>query len=476
MFTNEKEPQIEKIKIDSFEKLTNFYNELVAVKKSGEKNPENYEKFYSQKEQILAFLSEQKPENITKSPIEQDHAINALGILSLIAQEKKEDEAIAKIKRTSNELLEIESQTVNFSNIKNFVKNVKKELEDPESDKEFVFVVGHKNPDADASISALAEAYRKSLLEKDENTIYVPLIQSNRIPDEVIHLIGEDMANNLLKTNDDAYKKHQKNSSLVLVDENEIPQIDDKNMNVLAVVDHHKESKSLEEYKKEIPITREMSGSTITLIIQKYAGMGIKLDEKTAKMLLGGALLDSEKRTDKKTSSKDVLAMDNVQKISEADEDKLYSEAMSAMLSTDDANLLFERDKKPFKIDEQTFGFAVSKVKNMFSADGKILKKELLNDLQEKTKENKENFTLTKIVDYLGDNETVNREKIYLSFDENFNIPKDKVFETIVEVIKTELKNVEISINKEENSIEFWGVGKQLSRKKIAPPLMELEV
>jgi len=104
------------------------------------------------------------------------------------------------------------------------------------------------------------------------------------------------------------------------------------------------------------------------------------------------------------------------------------------------------------------------------------LKPELLDQLVESADKNNQdkNFPLTvvKVVDYLEDNETVNRERVYLEFGGHV-LPefKEKTFEFFTKAIESEFEGRGVSIARSANYVEFWGVGDQISRKAIAPML-----
>ena len=143
---------------------------------------------------------------------------------------------------------------------------------------------------------------------------------------------------------------------------------------------------------------------------------------------------------------------------------------MSYLLNTDDAERLFFRD---YKQDWGIFGFAVAKVKGAFSEKGEVLKKDLLErlvGLAEKNNQEK-NFPLTivKVADYLDDNETINKERVYLIFNKYvLSEFKEKMTLFIKKIIEGEF-NGKAKIETGENFVDFSEVGDQLSRKVTAP-------
>ena len=79
-------------------------------------------------------------------------------------------------------------------------------------------------------------------------------------------------------------------------------------------------------------------------------------------------------------------------------------------------------------------------------------------------------LTIVKITDYENDNITVNKERIYLIFNQQASKEfKTAVFDLLEKIVKFEFGKMHIKSTKEY--IEFRGTGMQLSRKKTAPVL-----
>jgi len=142
---------------------------------------------------------------------------------------------------------------------------------------------------------------------------------------------------------------------------------------------------------------------------------------EVSRLLYGATLMDTENRLDAKMTYRDESIMDRLRASAGVDDDAaLYHELMSALLGTTDAELLFRRD---YKQDWGTYGFAVAKVKGCFGADGGCLRQGLLDDLVDLANSNNrsKNFPLTivKLVNYGHDNDRVERERMYLVFNEH---------------------------------------------------------
>ena len=376
------------------------------------------------------------------------------------------------IKKTSQKIYNKETK-LSYEDFDEYVSGSRKNLEEAlKMKKDVVFVMGHKNPDTDTVISSIFEAWRNHIMNGNK-IVYVPIIQSNRIPDEVTRLLGS-LSNQLLLSNDSLYNE-AKDSGLarwISVDQNREPEIQKY---FITIIDHHVVSESAKN--RDVPKTLEMMGSCSAIITRKYIGMGLELPEKLARILYGATLMDTENRVKHKMTERDTEIMDYLKNICGVKDDYLfYQDLMSYLLNTDDSELLFRRDYK----DDWGFGFAVTKIKNGFSEDGEVIKKDLISCLKDYAVANNVEknlpLTLLKVTDYMEDNETVNRERIYLVFNE---AASEKFRKTINKTIESVIL-FEFPEDRIENSgdyIDFYGTGMQLSRKKTAPviqPVVEV--
>jgi len=326
-----------------------------------------------------------------------------------------------------------------------------------------VFVMGHKNPDTDTVVSSLFEAYRNHLLDGDK-TVYVPVVQSSSLPAEVSALLGE-LSPHVLFSSDPLYLE-VKNSGLarwISVDQNTEPEVQKY---FVSIIDHHYVSEFAS--CRDVPKTLEYVGSCTALIALKYLGMGVLVPRKLAQLMYGATLMDTENRIGHKMTRKDFEVMDYLKTISKIKDDKrFYRRLMAHLLATRDVELLFRRDYK----EDWGFGFAVVKTKGCFFRS--IVNEEFVSKLRELAKKNnlEKNLPLTllRITDYRKDNETINRERIYIvsnKISENFVETVKRILRAIIQF---ELPDDRVSVSLDH--IDFWGSGKQLSRKKTAPVL-----
>ncbi len=463
------EPAITPELLETANKLVRKYL-LTTVDKPAIQNPQEHESFYSERETFFNFLKDSGREFMDSKDKEaqkvKEKLIDILGIVRLMAKTKGDQMAIKKVDELTQKLFDFKKEKVGFSSFSSFILGNQKKLEEALTKKRrIIFVMGHKNPDTDTAVSCLAEAYRNSLLDKD--VFYIPVIQGSRIPDEIKRLLGDEISNSILLTDNPNYNiaLNSGQARWILVDQNtsEVQKF------TVSIVDHHILSNKAE--KQDAPKTWEMVGSTTCLIAQKFHGMGLEVDKGLARIFYGATLMDTENRSDKKMTYKDNLIMDDLKKISEIEDGKeFYQDLMSHLLNTDDAKLLFNRDYK----EDWGFGFAVAKVKNVFGAKGEEFKKDLLRRLVNLAEKNNKDknlpLTVVNVVDYLEDNETINRERIYLIFNQHA-LPgfKETMLEFITKIIQNEFRDKNVQIKQAENFVEFWKVGDQLSRKVTAP-------
>ena len=452
--------------------------QLTAVDRPAIQNPQEHESFYSDCKSLFNFLRESGNEFVSSKDKEaqkmKEKFIDMLGIIRVMAKTKADQKIIEEIDELAQNLFGVKKEGISFSSFSSFVRDSQEKLNEALSEKKkIVFVMGHKNPDTDTAVSCLAEAYRNNLLDK--NNFYIPVIQGSRIPDEIRRLLGDEISNSILLTDNPNYNiaLNSGRARWILVDQN----VSEIQRFAVSIIDHHILSSKAK--KQDVFKTWEMAGSTTALVAQKFHGMGVDVDKDLARILYGATLMDTEGRSDKKMTYKDRLIMDDLQDISEIGDDKeFYQDLMSHLLNTDDAELLFNRD---YKQDWGIFGFAVAKVKGAFNREGRETKENLLKrlvDLAQKNNKDK-NFPLTivKVADYLDDNETINQERIYLIFNQ-YVLPefKDTMFKFITKIIQNEFRGKNVQTRQTENSVDFWGVGKQLSRKATAPflePIVE---
>ncbi|MDP3882019.1 MAG: DHH family phosphoesterase [Nanoarchaeota archaeon] len=396
----------------------------------------------------------------------REHLLDILGSLKIEAISKNNLKLIAEIDKATDSFL---GKKINatFNEFLKFIKSSRKRLDMAlSSKKDIVFVMGHKNPDTDTVISSLFEAWRNHLLDGQKVT-YVAALQSKKMPPEIKALLGKEITESMLKTSEENYNR-AKVSGLarwISIDQNREPEIQKY---FISIIDHHAISSIAAV--QDISKTIEAIGSSSALVVQKMLGMSVEIDERTAFLLYGATLMDTENRIPHKMTPKDKIIMDYLKHKSGIKESLLYKKLMSHLLHTNDPEILFRRDYK----EDWGFGFAVAKIKRGFSKQGRVLKQNLFDKAVGHAKNNniEKNLPLTilRITDYEEDNSTVNRERIYTIFNSDASKEfKNAVINAMTSLIKFEFGKIKIKKNREY--IEFWGTGMQLSRKKTAPIL-----
>lgn len=454
------EPIIEEKILRKADKLIDVY-QLVSLNL---KDKNRYEELKVIKEDLKTFLEEYG--SLFQSSKElaiydrREQLFNMLGLMKLITTDDFSKQVEKLTGQVSRQLKGREFEVF----ISSSSKRLKKALD---QSRDIVFVMGHQNPDADTVVSSLFEAWRNQILDKEAE--YIPMVQSEKLPEEVRRLLGDKISDQIMLRSNKLYEKAKRTGlpRWISVDQN-------KDSNVqkyfVSIIDHHVISDIAS--KQDIPKTLEMCGSCASLIVNKYLGMGVSFDKELAKILYGATLLDTENRVEHKMTVKDSLTMDYLREISEIEEDNdFYGYLMSFLLNTDDPEILFKRDYK----EDWGFGFAVAKVKGCFDKDGNLLKHDLVDRALDLANGNnvEKNLPLTvfRITDYLGDCITVNRERIYLVF--NSTASREFInssYDLLNKIVKFEFKGSNI-VREGDKYLEFWGTGMQLSRKRTAPQL-----
>ncbi|MBM3200157.1 hypothetical protein FJZ53_04410 [Candidatus Woesearchaeota archaeon] len=432
----------------------------------------NYTRVYRNLDACVSFLSKHGSLFVGSKELAvhklREQFFNLLGLLKIIALSKNDTGSIKKIDDAASTVSTISIKQLSYKDFLTFIKSSRERLKCAlEKREDIAFVMGHKNPDADTTISSLFEAWRNSILDKG-SIVYIPVIQNHNVPDEAKHLLGEEISESILLVTEEAYEKAKKAGTArwISVDQNREPEVQ---KNFISIIDHHIASEVAK--LQNLPKTLEMTGSCTALIVQKTLGMGLYFDKTLSRMLYGATLMDTENRVKHKMTVKDALIMDYLKNVSETtNDDELYTGLMSFLLNTDDPEVLFKRDYK----EDWGFGFAVAKIKNGFDKKGYTLKKDLIKKAVTLAEQNnaEKNLPLTalRITDYEENNKTVNRERVYLVFNKSGSKEfKDTVFELLEKIVRFEFENINLRRTKE--FVEFWGTGIQLSRKKTAPVL-----
>ncbi|QIL46640.1 manganese-dependent inorganic pyrophosphatase [Vagococcus coleopterorum] len=204
-----------------------------------------------------------------------------------------------------------------------------------------VLVFGHQNPDTDAITSAISFAYLQTKLgveaeavalgEVSEETAYA-LNQFNTPAPRVIENAGSET------------------KQVMLVDHNEAQQSvsDIKDLEVLAVVDHHR----IANFETANPLfyRAEPVGCTNTIILKMYKEKNIEIPQNIAGLMLSAIISDSLLFKSPTCTDEDVAAAKELAEIAQVDLETYGLEMLKAgtNLSDKSANDLLTMDAKSF--------------------------------------------------------------------------------------------------------------------------------
>ena len=142
-----------------------------------------------------------------------------------------------------------------------------------------IYIIGHKNPDTDSVISAIAYA-------KYRGEDYTPAI-SSEINNETKFILEKFNVEKPI-----LLESIKEEDFVVLVDHNENTQIKEciKNEQIIEILDHHKVNVS---FGSPISILTKPYGSTASLVTEKFLENDKEIDKITASLLLSAILSDT---------------------------------------------------------------------------------------------------------------------------------------------------------------------------------------
>jgi len=212
------------------------------------------------------------------------------------------------------------------------------------------YIIGHKKPDLDATVSAIAVAeFRK--LRGDINPTPVIADPINPETEFVLGKFGVT-APKLITTAD--IKPEDK---IVLVDHNELDQRlgNLPQDQIIAIIDHHKFNINLNH---AIKITALPIGSTNTIVYLKFKQYGFAIEPTLAKLMLSAVLSDTVGLKSATTTDKDRQAVADLAKIGGlTDVDALTLEIFKAKsnISSLTPEQIVKNDYKVFEFAKKTF-------------------------------------------------------------------------------------------------------------------------
>lgn len=215
-----------------------------------------------------------------------------------------------------------------------------------------VFIFGHKSPDTDSIVSAIAMAELKTKL--GENAKAYRLGNINKETKYALEYFKVEEPKLL--------EKIEENVNVILVDHNEFEQTVEgiENANIKMVVDHHR----INNFKTSEPLyyIAEPVGCTATIIYKLYKQNNIEIEQKIAGLLLSAIVSDTLLLRSPTTTEDDKKALKELEKIAKVDIDIYGLDLLKAGtdLSTFSSEELINLDSKLFTVKDKKF--AISQV------------------------------------------------------------------------------------------------------------------
>ena len=205
---------------------------------------------------------------------------------------------------------------------------------------EKILIFGHKNPDTDTIMSAIAMANLKNKLKKEAKAYRLGNINKET-----------KFALDYFKQEEPELLEDLENSqSVILVDHNDFGQSvkNIENANILEVVDHHKISgfsTSEPLYYTAMPV-----GCTATIIYEMYKNKNIEIDSKIAGLMASAIISDTLLLKSPTTTDLDKKVLEELGKIAKIDVKEYGLEMLKAGTDLSDfsAEELINIDSKPF--------------------------------------------------------------------------------------------------------------------------------
>ena len=210
-----------------------------------------------------------------------------------------------------------------------------------------VLVFGHQNPDTDAITSAISFAYLQNKLGVEAEAV-------------ALGSVNEETAYALNYFNVEAPRiiesAGSESTQVMLVDHNEAQQSvsDIKDLEVLAVVDHHR----IANFETANPLyyRAEPVGCTNTIILKMYKEHGIEIPKNIAGLMLSAIVSDSLLFKSPTCTDEDVKAANELAEIAEVELDVYGLDMLKAgtNLSDKTALELIDGDAKTFPMGDKS--------------------------------------------------------------------------------------------------------------------------
>ncbi|OGZ60493.1 MAG: hypothetical protein A3B96_00885 [Candidatus Spechtbacteria bacterium RIFCSPHIGHO2_02_FULL_43_15b] len=335
-----------------------------------------------------------------------------------------------------------------------------------QNQEKIIVVMGHGNPDSDSIVSSIFEAYRRSCIYHE---IVIPVVDGV-IPPETVSILGEELVNKIITTNDEIFQVARQSGLVrwVLVDwhEFETPQF------VEGIIDHHFIKRDFPYF---VSISAERSWASTLQVYNKILGNGFLLDKKLAKILFKATLLEAEYELMNSMTYIDRCLFEHLRGLAQVENSQLLSkEVAKPLLLVKDPAILFQRD---YKQSHPMLGFSVVKTIDFYNREGTCevadIRESIIQIAHANNKSQNLPLTIIKFVDYLNDGTRVNHEEIVCVFNHDWH---DSGFRDALLLLLERAYSVfhehKVRIQKRDNTIQIFSPNKQVPRL-ILTPLLE---
>lgn len=257
-----------------------------------------------------------------------------------------------------------------------------------------IIIVGHKNPDTDSIVSAIAaEEYISKVLGKQ--AIAMRAGEINNETKYILESLNVAMPELVGKTDDE--------TSVVLVDHNQASQTFDglEYSKVDYIFDHHNLNIQTE---KPIYCCVEPLGSTCSVLAKLFFQSGIEISENSAKLMIAGILSDTLNFTSPTTTPEDKDLVAKLNEIAKLDVQNFVDGMFKAKSSLEGISTeqIISLDYKEFEMGSKKVGVGTWETTYPESVNEK--KESIENELKIKKQKENLDFIFFMVVDILKQN------------------------------------------------------------------------
>ncbi|MGB9680853.1 MAG: manganese-dependent inorganic pyrophosphatase [Minisyncoccia bacterium] len=259
-----------------------------------------------------------------------------------------------------------------------------------------IIIIGHKNPDTDSVVSALAYARFKNQLDKGN---HYKAAASGLLNNESKFVLDYfKVANPLIIQNLEEWK-----GKIILLDHTEISQSPEglNTDEIIEILDHHRLGGL--QTANQIFARIEPLGATSTIVAKIFKEKGIMPDQQTAQLLIAGIISDTLFLQGPTTTDEDRLVLEELNKIAQIDNLEDFANKMfeaKSDLSGVPIEQILMKDYKEFVFGSRRVGIGACETIRPESVVQ--LKKELLEELKKLKEKNSLDLVYFMITDILN--------------------------------------------------------------------------